>query len=237
LLLLTARLVLFAVGGGVNNVFHPLPHPSCGSAAFEPPESHEGLCTVYERSTGIVVRNIVDRDRILHMPEYDARVITWTMAPTHVSNWREEPPGLYPQGRGLLVSVEVEISNPADHALQFGPLIARSSTPSYSPNPPAELTLPIFTGPDTDTGIAALLNPRGAPEPSLFGQPPIEPRASITGWLSFVVRLGAGSLVGTLRSGLTLYPIDGNPNYQGIVRLWKSAGPPSPSQTLLPSQA
>ena len=30
-------------------------------------------------------------------------------------------------------------------------------------------------------------------------------------------------MVGMERSGLELWPVDGNPNYVGIIRLWKNA--------------
>jgi hypothetical protein len=204
-------------------VFQPLPYPSCGSAAFEPPESREGLCTVREAS-GIRVKNIVDRNSILHMPEFDARVITWTSVPTRVTNWRDEPKR-FPGGRGALVSLEVEISNPRIRPLLYGPLVVRSSVPSYRPHPPAELALPIPAGPGEEFSAAALLNARGAPGASIFGQPPIPPRSSITGWISVVVAPSAARLVGMPRSALELSPVDGNPNYVGIIRLWKNAAP------------
>jgi len=86
-LLVALRVTLIIVNGIANSLFHPSPYPSCGTAAFEPPESREGLCTVYEHSS-IVVKNIVDRNSTLHMPEYDARVITWTSVHTRVPNWR-----------------------------------------------------------------------------------------------------------------------------------------------------
>jgi hypothetical protein len=222
-LVVAVRLALLISDTGGSSVFHPLPYPWCGSAAFEPPESREGLCTVREAS-GIVVKNIVDRNSTLHMPEYDARVITWTSVRTRVPNWRAEPKR-FPEGHGALVSLEVEISNPGDRPLQYGPLIVRSSAPSYRPHPPAELALPIPAGPGEDFSAAALFNARGAPGPSLFGQPPIPPRSSITGWISVVVAPNAASLVGMPRSALELSPVDGNPNYVGIIRLWKNAAP------------
>jgi hypothetical protein len=221
-LVVAVRLAMLISDTGTGRLFHLLPYPSCGSAAFEPPESREGLCVVNERSS-IVVRNIVDRNSTLHMPEYDVHLITWTVARTRVSNWRNEPER-YPEGHGALVSLELEISNSGDKPLQYGPLIARAPMPSYRPHPPAELAVPIPAGPGEETSFGALFNARGAPGPSLFGQPPIQPRSSITGWISVVVPLNAGGMVGMERSGLELWPVDGNPNYVGIIRLWKNAG-------------
>jgi hypothetical protein len=222
LLVVAVRLALLISDTTGSSVFHPLPYPSCGSASFEPPESREGLCAVREAS-GIRVKNIVDRNSTLHMPEYDAHVITWTSVRTRVPNWRAEPTR-FPEGHGALVSLEVEISNPGDEPLQYGPPIARSSVPSYRPHPPAELALPIPAGPGEELSAAALFNARGAPGPSLFGQPPIPPHSSITGWISVVVAPTAARLVGRPRSALELSPVDGNPNYVGIIRLWKNAG-------------
>ncbi len=220
-LLVAARIALLIWDIGGSRLFHPLPYPSCGTAAFEPPESREGLCAVDEHS-GIVVKNIVDRNSTLHMPEYDAHLITWTVTRTRVSNWRNEPDS-YPDGHGVLVSLEVEISNPGDKPLQYGPVIARPLVPSYRPDPPAELALPIPVGPGEEASFAALFNPRGAPGPSLLGQPPIQPGSSITGWISVVAPHNAGELVGRERSGLELRQVDGNPGYVGIIRLWKNA--------------
>jgi hypothetical protein len=223
LLLVALRLALLISDTTGSSVFHPLPYPSCGTAAFEPPESREGLCTVYEHH-GIVVKNIVDRNSTLHMPEYDARVITWTSARTRVPNWRNEPKR-FPEGHGTLVSLEVEISNPGDEPLQYGPLIVRSPVPSYRSHPPAELALPISAGaPGEGLSVVAILNPRGAPGPSIFGQAPILPHSSITGWISFVMSFSESELVGLPRSDLMLSPVDENPNYVGIIRLGKNAG-------------
>jgi len=223
LLVLAVRVVFLVWITVGNKTFHALPYPWCGTAAFEPPESREGLCAIDEHSN-IVVKNIVDRNSTLHMPEYDARLITWTVGRARVTNWRTVEPGRYPEGQGALVSLEVEISNPGDEPLQYGPLITRSSVPSYSSRPPAELALPIPAGPGEGESFAALFNPRGAPIPSLFGQPPIQPGSRITGWISVITPPNAGAMVGLERSGLELWPVDGNPSYVGIIRLWKRAG-------------
>jgi hypothetical protein len=181
LLVVAVRLALLISDTTGSSLFHPLPYPSCGTAAFEPPQSRQGLCTVYEHS-GIVVKNIVDRNSTLHMPEYDARVITWTVARTRVSNWRAEPKR-FPEGHGALVSLEVEVSNPGNEPLQYGPLIARSSAPSYRSHPPAELALPISAGsPGEGLSVVAILNPRGAPVRRFSGKPRFCPiRASPAG--------------------------------------------------------
>ena len=223
LLVVAARLALVLSESGGSSIFHPLPHTYCGSRAFEPPESRQGVCALYEGSS-IVVRNIVDRNSTLYMPEYDAHVITWMVTGTYVSNWRNEP-ARYPGGRGALVSLELEISNPGREPLQYGPLIARGPVPSYRAHAPAELTLPISAGPGEHASFAALLNARGAPGPSLFGQPPIQPGSSLTGWISVVVPPSASRLVGMARSDLELRTVDENPNYVGIIRLWKYARP------------
>jgi hypothetical protein len=223
LLVVAVRLALLISDTTGSSVFHPLPYPSCGTAAFEPPQSRQGLCTVYEHS-GIVVKNIVDRNSTLHMPEYDARVITWTSVHTRVPNWRNEPKR-FPEGHGVLVSLEVEVSNPGNEPLQYGPLVVRSSVPSYRHRPPAELALPIPAGsPDEGLSVVAILNPRGAPGQSIFGQAPILPHSSITGWISFVMSLSESELVGLPRSDLLLSPVDENPNYVGTIRLGKVAG-------------
>jgi hypothetical protein len=113
---------------------------------------------------------------------------------------------------------------PGDEPLQYGPLIARSPVPSYRSHRPAELALPISAGsPGEGLSVVAILNPRGAPGPSIFGQAPILPHSSITGWISFVMSLSESELVGLPRSDLILSLVDENPNYVGIIRLGKNA--------------
>lgn len=84
-------------------------------------------------------------------------------------------------------------------------------------------------GPRRAVDSSSILNPRGAPGPSIFGQAPILPHSSITGWISFVMSLSESELVGLPRSDLILSPVDENPNYVGIIRLWKDAGPDLPN--------
>jgi hypothetical protein len=71
--------------------------------------------------------------------------------------------------------------------------------------------------------------PRGAPGPVDFGQPPSPPHSSITGWISFVMSVSESELVGLPRSDLSLSPVDENPNYVGMIRLWKDAEPNIPN--------
>lgn len=220
LALIALRVLLLMVASHGSSLLHPSPYPYCGSAAFEPPESREGLCMYYENSEA-VVKNIVDRNSTLHMPEYDARMLAWTMTPTQVSNWRDQP-HRYPGGRGMLVSLEVEIANRGARPLLYRPpATVRSIVPSHRPKTPVELVLPISAGGGYDFAVPAIVNPQGAPGPSIFGRPPIEPHSSVTDWFSFVMSSRESKLVGHTQSDLFLSPMDGNPNYIGVIRLWK----------------
>jgi hypothetical protein len=202
----------------LSAVFHPLPDPSCASGV-EPPEAREGICARY-RGSGIVVFNVVDHDRVLHMPEYDARLLASRITPTRVNNWRLHPEA-YPGGRGTLASFELEVSNPGTVPLQFGPLIVRSTAPSYLPDPPAELLLPMGRGSAEGRAYPVIYNGRDAPGPSIFGQPPIQPHTSLVGWVTMVAPPDAAGLTAVPRADLDLLTTDRNPDYVGQIRLWK----------------
>ena len=206
-------------GPGHGGIFHPLPDPACSTSGQEPPEAKEGICARYEEGR-VVVYNVVDRAGVLHMPEYDARLVDERLTNTRVTNWRKHP-DLYPGGRGTLLSFEVAITNPGTAPLQIGPLIDRSATPSYRPAPPAEALLPESPGSRMTIGYPAIYNGRGAPYPSLFGQAPLLPGASLVGWITTVAPSNAAILSTQPRADLDFAPVNGNPDYVGQIRLWK----------------
>lgn len=215
LLVIAARL-LFVFHSSA--VFHPLPDPSCASGV-EPPEAREGICARFSGS-GIVIFNVVDHNRVLHMPEYDARLLAYRITPTSVTNWRLHPE-MYPEGHGTLASFELEVSNPGAVPLQFGPLMLRAAASSYLPDPTAELLLPTKRGSADTIGYPVIYNGRGAPSPSIFGRPPIQPHTSLVGWVTTVAPPDADALMAVPRADLDLLPTDGNPDYVGQIRLWK----------------
>jgi hypothetical protein len=202
-----------------TGVFHPLPDPQCEANGFTPPEAREGICARYEDGH-VVIYNVVDRAHTLHMPEYDAHLLVERITHTRVTNWKENP-DLYPEGRGRLVSLEVEILNTSSTPLQIGPLVIRSSTPSYHPNPPTEILLPRSHETTEVIGYPDVYNGRGAPAPSLLGQPPIQPATRLVGWITVVAPWNAETLVAQPGADLDLSPVDGNPGYVGQIRLWK----------------
>ena len=104
-----------------------------------------------------------------------------------------------------------------------GPLIVRASVPSYSPIRPPNWRSRYLRDPARRQALRRSSTPGELP-PSAFWATPIQPGSSITGWISVVVPLDAGELVGMERSDLELWPVDENPNYVGIIRFWKNAG-------------
>jgi hypothetical protein len=218
LLLIAVRVGLFVSGHG-GGVAQRLPDQSCASSGIEPPDAREGICARYQGG-GIVVYNVVNRAGVLHMPEYDARLLDERLTNTRVSNWRKNP-DLYPGRHGTLLSFEVAITNPGTAPLQIGPLVERSATPSYRAAAPAEALLPRSPGSPQVIGYPALYSGRGAPYPSLFGQPPILPRTSLVGWITTVTPFNASTLMTQPRANLDFAPVDGNPDYVGQIRLWK----------------
>jgi hypothetical protein len=215
---LAVRIGLYVDAPGTRP-FHRFSEPSCSPHGIEGHEGAEGICAAYEEGR-TVVHNIVDRARVLHMPEYDAKLVAVSVTNTRVGNWRSHA-DLYPDGRGTLLSFEVEITNPGSTPLQIGALTVRSPIPAYKPDPPAQVQLPTSPGSGEVIPYPALYNARRTPTPPLFGQPPILPRASLTGWVSMVTPANTLTLMNASGADLQLAPLDGNPDYVGIIRLWK----------------
>ncbi len=197
---------------------------SCAAAGISTAEGREGICT---RGIGLLgprtVYNVVDRGHVLRMPEYQARLLGSRVTPTHVSNASEHE-GLYPGGRGQLVSLLVMVTNTSARPLPFGAGVAYySPVPSYPAHPLIELALPSTTGSnsDRDTDYPAIVNGRGAPTPTVFRQPLIAPHESVTGWVTFVAPAWALSVLHARPADVDFSRANGDSHYVGQIRLWK----------------
>jgi uncharacterized RDD family membrane protein YckC len=194
-------------------------YPGCFEAGVSTPEGREGVCTVIEGRTGaITIHNVVDHGRVLRMPEYDARLMGSQIQPTHVTNWSENE-GIYPQGRGQLVSFEVSITNTGSQPLQFGEA-SEQFAPSYPRHPTIELALPSPAEP-ADYSYPAILNGRRAPGPSIFQPQPIAPHGHLVGWVSFIAPAWAGRVLSARPADVDFLRADGSSGYLGVIRLWK----------------
>jgi uncharacterized RDD family membrane protein YckC len=194
-------------------------YPDCAAAGISTPEGHEGLCVRIGASGTPTVYNVVDRSSVLRMPEYEARVLGSQITPTRVPNASENP-GLYPDGRGQLVSFQVIITNSGRTPLSFGE-VPEQAVPSYPRQPTIELALPTPPESSADVAYPAILNGRRAPTPSIFQGQPIAPYGRRVGWVSFVAPAWAPSVLEARPADIDFLRTDGGSSYVGQLRLWK----------------
>jgi hypothetical protein len=222
-LVLASWLALLGLGFPVGRALlrDGSPYPSCEAARISTPEGREGVCA---RGGGLLgaatVYNVVDRARVLSMPEYQASLLASRIAPTRVRNFARNA-DLYPGGRGQLVSLEVSIANTSDRPLQFGEAAADARLASYPRHAIVELLLPQSPGSVQDIGYPAIVNGRGAPTPSVFRPLAIAPHERVIGWVSFVAAAWSLSVLHSRPADLDFLRTDGDTNYVGQIRLWK----------------
>lgn len=197
------------------------PYPSCTSAGISTTEGREGICARGNLLTGpYTLYNVVDRGRVLHMPEYGARWLATEITPTHVPNASENE-DLYPRGVGQLVSVRVMITNPGGRPLHFGPEVGYEPVPSYPKHRSVELSLPTRSGSDEVFSFPAIVNGKRAPAPSIFQQGPIAARGRRVGWVTFVAPSWSLTVLGDKGADVDFLRSGGSSDYVGQIRLWK----------------
>jgi hypothetical protein len=199
---------------------------SCVGAGISTREGREGHC---ERIDGLfsqpTVYNVVDRHRVLRMPEYEARLLSSTIASTHVKVSARDR-SLYPDGRGWLVSYELLITNTRATPLLFGQFPGETARPLYPQHSQVELLIPESlessrSGSDDDSGFGELVNGNGAPRPSIGVRRMIGPHESVTAWATFVAPEWSRDLLSSRPADLDLLRGDGESHYVGQIRLWK----------------
>jgi RDD family len=196
-------------------------YPSCLAAGISTVEGREGTCARGGGQFGpITLYTVVDYRHALRMPEYEAHVLSSTIAPTRVPNWSENP-GLYPDGHGQLVSFHVTITNTGSEPLAFGSGPAQETTPSYERHPIVELALPSAPGSAGDVAYPPILNGRSSPAPSIFQPSLIPPGGRSVGWVTFVAPAWALSVLRARPADVNFLRADGTSGYVGQIRLWK----------------
>jgi hypothetical protein len=192
--------------------------PSCHAAGISTPAGREGKCARIHGLFSETVYNVVDRQRPLRMPEYEARILASKISATRV---RQSPNTLeYPGRQGLLVSYELMVTNITAAPLPF---TAGSETviPHYPKHPRVALLIPVSPGSEEDQELPELLNPNGAPSPPLTQPRPIPAGGTVTGWVTFVVPSAMGALLTARPADLDLYRVENATDYVGQIRLWK----------------
>jgi len=199
--------------------------PTCAAAGVD--GGREAICA---DGGGMLGRpttyNIVDAGHTLRMPAYELRLLATRITVIRVSNAGSDPTE-YPHGAGLLVSLEISVTNTTSTPLAFDP--TGKDDDLLIPNPP---------GPYPAIAIDEIINPYGTPGVPIADESPIAPHATVSGWLSFVAPSWAGSVLHTRGSDIEFYPHgDSNGDYEGELRLWKAATPQGLAALSLPPTA
>lgn len=195
-------------------------YPDCAAAGIDS-AGNEGTC-IEGPPTSPTTVNVVNRARVLHMPEYNARLLVTQIKPTLVSNAAEHR-YYYPTGVGQLVSYKLSITNTGKRPLLFGIGTGYEPQASYSPSPDVELMLPEPSDPTGDivTPYPPIIDGHRAPVPSLLQQPPIAPNETRTGWVSFIAPGWALTVITKPGADIDFYKVDRTRGYRGSIRLWK----------------
>jgi hypothetical protein len=198
---------------------------SCAQKRISTLQGREGTC---QRVSGLfsspTVYNVVDRSRVLRMPEYQARLLTSTITDTTVTGHIDRT--YYPQGHGWLVSYEVAVTNRRAQPLMFGEAANDTSLPHYPTHPRVELLVPrsrsaSASGSDEEYALRELLNGNGAPGPSI-GLPRLIPgHGTITAWATFIAPEWSRGLLTARPADLDFRRTDNDSHYIGQIRLWK----------------
>lgn len=206
--LLAVALILAAARGWLH-ISSPL--PSCAAAQISTPAGREGKCARISGLFSTTTYNVVDRDRTLQMPEYQARLLGTAIAPTRVHGPFADT-SEYPNHRGLLVSLEIEIVNTTDQPLAFD-----------STGKDIELALPRSPGSEVDMAVEAMLSSQGKPtQPSLAQRASIPAHGATTGWATFVEPPSSLPVLSARPADIDFYRVNKpGARYVGQIRLWK----------------
>lgn len=196
---------------------------NCVSRGISTPQAREGTCTRELNGDGrLTTYSVVDIDHELHMPEYSVRLVSRETTPTHV----ESPRGdlTYPEGPGLLLSFELILTNTGARPLDLAQGAAPGGAPHYPAHPTVELGVPEHVSTEdgtalTDAVFPAILDPAGAPSPSVFRR--VAPHTTTIGWVTVVAPPAAGASMFERPADLIFRRADGGPYYVGQIRLWK----------------
>jgi hypothetical protein len=140
--------------------------PSCAAAGISTAAGREGKCARIDGLFSSRIYNVVDRGHTLHMPEYQARLLTSRITHTRVTGPSTNA-AYYPDRHGLLVSYEITITNTRDTTLLFGQAASDTTLPFYPSHPQVELLMPPSLasssgGSNEDIGLSEVINGRSA---------------------------------------------------------------------------
>jgi hypothetical protein len=217
--LAVAALWLVARAPGAGN--------TCVAKGIATATGREGICQRDANLFGAgVTFNVVDAGHVLHMPGYDAQLLSTATGVTPISD-SQRSPNFYPNGTGVLVCFEVAITNRGPAAIIYDAGGSDVGLLLQSPSS-AERSYDFSDLPDAT----------GEPRPSLTTLSPIRPGQTAIGWVAFVAPQWAPETLNARSTDLEFTLPNGRDgdspatNYVGQIRLWKAANAQG-SQTLI----
>lgn len=186
---------------------------TCASKGISTVAAKEGTCVRDDSSFGRhTTFNVVDSGHALQMPGFDARLLASVVGHTTVFG-----PALnstdYPNGDGLVVSLELSVTNTGSAPLEFD----QTGTD-------VDILIPPTDNPAQEFARPQVPYPAGAPGPQLDQEGAISAGQSLSGWVSFVAPIWATPRLTARPADLELYrPGHDNQGYVGQIRLWKAA--------------
>ena len=192
---------------------------TCVSDGIATAAAREGIC---QRGANLfgggVTYNVVDAGHVLHMPDYDAKLLATSSRITPVSNAAQSPT-FYPDGTGTLVCFQLAITNRGSAALAYD--AGGSDVGLLLQSPPSPEGPSYF--------FDDLPDANGEPGPSLGAMSPIQPGQTAIGWVAFVAPQWALETLNARATDLqflrpTSHGMDSpGAGYIGQIRLWKAA--------------
>lgn len=190
---------------------------SCAAKGISTPVGHEGSCIRVSDSGAEREYRVVDRAHTLTMPGYEVRLGGERIVPTTVSRPRDE--SLYPDGRGLLVSLWLTVTDSGPAPLRLLGSTGSGRRPRYPARTTIELSVPEAASDGPLVGFPAIVEPVGGPPGTLPAA--IAPGASASGWVSFVCSDATARTMRLRPADLDFYGRDHGVAVVGQVRLWK----------------
>ena len=191
---------------------HAWARDSCSTAGISTPAGREGTCARYQGLFGgKTIYTVVNAGHVLRMPGYDAQLLATNVHPTQVSNPQSDP-GAYPNGEGMLVSLEISVANTSRAPLAFD-VAGRD----------VDLLIDNLNDPDYSISFPDLPNAAGEPEPAIADLGPIAPNDTRAGWVSFVAPIWSQTVLHERAADLEFYRPGREQGYVGQIRLWKAA--------------
>jgi hypothetical protein len=192
-------------------VARPWQADTCAGKGISTPAGVEGSCERYDLLGEKTTYVVVDAGHTLQMPGFEVRLLATRVAPTRVTN-PSTAPSDYPDGNGMLVSMEIAVGNTGRRPMMFD---TDGRTVSL-------LVDQLGGGENEEVAFPDLPGAIGEPGAPIAGPEPIMPHTSRVGWVSFVAPVWVEQVLHERAADLQVTQPQA---FVGQIRLWKWADP------------